>query len=78
MPYDQLVAATLLAIKHHLGNDVQINADGDHRSGAWCAVVNLYLRTFLDRDVQPSKTGSAPKADGSEQLSAAPARRRRG
>ena len=51
MPYDQLVAATMLVIKHHLGDDVVVKSDGDHRSGTWSAAVNLYLRTFPDRDV---------------------------
>ena len=51
MPYDQLVAATMLVIKHHLGDDVAVKSDGDHRSGTWSAAVNLYLRTFPDRDV---------------------------
>ena len=51
LPYDQLVAATMLVIKHHLGNGVVIKSDGDHRSGTWGAAMNLYLRTFPDRDV---------------------------
>ena len=51
LPYNQLVAATLLAMKHHLGDHVEINAAGDYRSGTWGAAVNLYLRTFPDRDV---------------------------
>ena len=51
MPYDQLVAATMLVIKHHLGDDVVIKSDGEHRSGTWGAAMNLYLRTFPDRDV---------------------------
>ena len=51
MPYDQLVAATILVIKHHLGDDVVIKSDGEHRSGTWGAAMNLYLRTFPDRDV---------------------------
>ena len=51
MPYRQLVAATMLVIKHHLGTDVAIHSDGNHRSGTWGAAMNLYLRTFPDRDV---------------------------
>ena len=38
-------------MKHHLGDHVEINAAGDYRSGTWGAAVNLYLRTFPDRDV---------------------------
>ena len=51
MPYDQLVAATMLVMKYHLGDDVAIKSDGDHRSSTWSAAVNLYLRTFPDREV---------------------------
>ena len=51
MPYDQLVAATMLVIKHHLGDDVVVKSDGDYCSGTWGAAVNLYLRTFPERDV---------------------------
>lgn len=42
LPYNQLVAAVILVMKYHLG---------DHCSGTWNAAVNLYLRTFPDRDV---------------------------
>ena len=51
LPYNQLVAATMLVIKYHLGDDVVIKSDGDYCSGTWSAAVNLYLRTFPDRDV---------------------------
>ena len=51
MPYDQLVAATMLVIKYHLGDDVVIRSDGKHNSGTWNAALNLYLRTFQERDV---------------------------
>ena len=49
--YDTLVSAVPLSVKHHLGDDVVIQSDGDHRSGTWGAAMNLYLRTFPDRDV---------------------------
>ena len=51
MPYDQLVAATMLIIKYHLSDDVVVKSDGEHRSSTWSAAMNLYLRTFPDRDV---------------------------
>ena len=51
MPYDQLVAATILVIKYYLGDDILIKSDGEHSSGTWSAAVNLYLRTFPDREV---------------------------
>ena len=50
-PYDQLVAATMLVIKYHLGDDVVIKSDGDYDSGTWGAALNLYLRTFQGRGV---------------------------
>ena len=51
MPYNQLVAATMLVMKYHLGDDIVIKSDGDHRNGTWGAAMNLYLRVFPDRDV---------------------------
>ena len=33
LPYDQLVAATMLVIKYHLGDDVVIKSDDKHNSG---------------------------------------------
>ena len=51
MPYEQLVAATVLVIKYHLGDHVVIPSDGDHHSGTWRTAMNLQLRTFPDRDV---------------------------
>ena len=64
-PYDQLVAATLLGIKHHLGGHVEINAAGHDRSGTWNAAMNLCMRTFPDRDVQP--LDNWPGAQGRQQ-----------
>ena len=40
VPCDQLVAATMLVIK----------SDGEHNSGIWGAAMNLYLRTFPERE----------------------------
>ena len=51
MPYNQLVAATVLVIKYHLGDDVIVRSDGAYNSGTWNAAVNLYLRTFPERKV---------------------------
>ncbi len=53
MPYDQLVAAIMLVIKHHLGADVVIHSDGEDHTSTWGAAMNLYMRTFPDRDVRP-------------------------
>ena len=51
LPYGQLVAATMLVIKYHLGDDVVIKSDGDYNSSTWGAAMNLHLRTFPERDV---------------------------
>ena len=50
-PYNQLFGDLTLVIKDHLGDDVVVESDGDYPSGTWSAAVNLYLRTFSDRDV---------------------------
>lgn len=50
-PYDTLVAATVLAIKHHLENDVVANSDGPPDSPAWTKAIDLYTRTFPERTV---------------------------
>ena len=68
LPYDQLVAATMLVIKYHLGDSVVTQSDGEYNSATWSAAVNLYLRTFPDRDVPnidnwPSAQGHIKEAD---------------
>ncbi len=68
LPYDQLVAATMLVIKYHLGDGVVTQSDGEHNSATWSAAVNLYLRTFPDRDVPnidnwPGAQGRIKEAD---------------
>ena len=49
MPYDVMVAATLLAIKHHLEDDVVARSDGAPDSGPWRAAIDLYRLTFPER-----------------------------
>ena len=41
----------MLVIKYHLGDDVIVRSDGAYNSGTWNAAVNLYLRTFPERQV---------------------------
>ncbi len=48
--YDALVAAALLAIKHHLGDDVQATSTGGPQHPAWQAAFELYSRTFPERE----------------------------
>ena len=50
-PYDALVGAALLAIKHHLGDDVQATSTGGPQHPAWQAAKALYSRTFPEREI---------------------------
>ena len=50
-PYDALVGAALLAIKHHLGDDVQATSTGGPQHPAWQAAFELYSRTFPEREI---------------------------
>ena len=64
-PYDALVGATLLAIKHHLGDDVQATSTGGPQHPAWQAAKALYSRTFPGRaipwlDNWPVGSGNTP------------------
>ena len=49
-PYDVVVAATLIAIKHHQGDNVQISSDIPFDSPEWDEAYDLY-RTALGRQV---------------------------
>ena len=49
-PYDVVVAATLIAIKHHQGDNVQISSDIPFDSPEWDEAYQLY-RTALGRQV---------------------------
>lgn len=51
MPYDALVGAALLAIKHHLGDDVTLNSMGGPQHPACQAAFELYSRTFPVREI---------------------------
>ena len=61
-PYDALVGAALLAIKHHLGDDVTVRSIGGPQHTAWQKAIALYIRTFPERiipvlDNWPSGSG---------------------
>ena len=63
-PYDALVGAALLSIKHHLGDDVQATSTGGPQHPAWQAAKALYSRTFPEREIPwldnwPSERNSA-------------------
>ena len=63
-PYDALVGAAMLAIKHHLGDDAKVQSAGDPQHPAWQAAKALYSRTFPEREIpwldnwpgEPSRT----------------------
>lgn len=50
-PYDVVVAAALIAIKHHLGGTVETSSDGRIDEEEWQAAIRLYRRTFPDRSL---------------------------
>ena len=71
-PYDALVGAALLAIKHHLGDDVQATSTGGPQHPAWQAAKALYSRTFPEREIpwldnwprEPEKTLGSSSHEG--------------
>ena len=48
-PYGMVVAAVLLAIKHHLGDDVEIRSDGNLRDDEWEPATGLFAGVFPHR-----------------------------
>ena len=52
-PYDVVVCATLIAIKHHLGDYVSVSSDGDFdNANEWGPAYDLYFRA-LQRELPP-------------------------
>ncbi len=45
-PYDLLVCATLIAFKHHFGNQVEVSSDGDMKGEEWQHARQLYKETL--------------------------------
>ena len=45
-PYDVIVCATLMAMKHHLQENVAISSDGDLDGPEWQAAYRLYRRAL--------------------------------
>ena len=48
-PYDVIVTAALIVIKHHMGDAVEVTSDGKFNSGDWYPAYDLYRQTFPDR-----------------------------
>lgn len=46
-PYDEVVTAVLICAKHHFGDTIEINSDGNW--GQWIDGRILYQRTFPDQ-----------------------------
>ena len=63
-PYDSVVCATLIAIKHHLGDYVTVNSDGKFdNADEWGAAYELYFRA-LRRELPPFFRQFADKVSG--------------
>ena len=64
MPYDPVVCATLIAIKHHLGDHVRVSSDGNFdNNDEWGAAYDLYFRA-LRRVLPPFFRQFADKVSG--------------
>ena len=64
MPYDPVVCATLIAIKHHLGDHVRVSSDGDFdNADEWGPAYELYFRA-LRRELPPFFRQFADKVSG--------------
>ena len=67
--YDPVVVASLIAVKHHLGDDVVIDTDGDIPD-EWADGIALYVRTFPMRDDVVAPTIAAIQRDVAERREA--------
>ena len=66
MPYDPVVCATLIAIKHHLGDQVRVSSDGDFDDAEeWGPAYDLYFRA-LRRALPPFFRQFADKVSGAK------------
>ena len=65
-PYDPVVCATLIAIKHHLGEYVSVRSDGDFDNpDEWGPAYELYARA-LGRELPPFFRQFADKVSGAK------------
>ena len=66
MPHDPVVCATLIAIKHHLGDQVRVSSDGDFDNAEeWGPAYKLYFRA-LRRELPPFFRQFADKVSGAK------------
>ena len=52
-PYDAIVAASLIAMKHHMRDDVELGSDGSIEEPDWDKAFRLYHETFPNRPPPP-------------------------
>lgn len=45
-PYDLVVCASLIALKHHLKSDFEISSDGSFQYGEWNEAIEFYEKLF--------------------------------
>ena len=50
-PYGSVVAASLLAIKHHIGADVVLESDGGFEDEEWMDAYHLFMTAFPGRKI---------------------------
>lgn len=51
-PYDEIVAASLLCIKYHLAEEVEIASDGHRQETEWRRAIRLFARVFTERPLE--------------------------
>lgn len=53
LPYDMIVGACMIAMKHHMGERVVLSSDGKIEEPAWDKAFRLYHETFPKRPPPP-------------------------
>ena len=48
-PYDLVITAALVTIKHYMGDAVEVSSDGEFDTQDWAAAYALYSQVFPDR-----------------------------
>ena len=53
LPYDVIVASSLISMKHHMGHDIRLFSDGKLEEPDWSKAFALYHEAFPDRPPPP-------------------------
>lgn len=53
LPYDMIVGACMIAMKHHMGERVVLSSDGKIEEASWDKAFRLYHETFPNRPPPP-------------------------